>query len=346
MTGRSTRKPARWRSRAAIAIAATTAGLLGFTNLAQASTHRPGTAAHAMIVYKFATWNHPADAGLTSLQGANGHGVVVGYYGGGPLGRPDGRGASGQPDRGFLLYPPYGPSNYVNENFPGAAQTEVMGINNLGDTAGVAAAADGDDDGWLYWNKIWWLIHHPWPCLLCQPAPFQLDGVNNAGIGVGDLINPGGETVAVKVNHATDAVARIAVPGLADTVAAGINNTGSIVGFGTTGAAASRGAARTGSTFGWLLQGGHLTTLQFPGSSYTQALGINDHDEIVGDYRDGSGLTHGFVLLNPLSTPQWQTIDDPAAAGSTVVNGVNDTGDLVGSYIDSAGNTNGMLAVP
>jgi len=36
-------------------------------------------------------------------------------------------------------------------------------------------------------------------------------------------------------------------------------------------------------------------------------------------------------------------IDDPNAAGMTVVNGLNDHGQLVGFYLDSAGNTDGML---
>ena len=346
-------KPANWRFRAAIAVAATTAGLLGLPALAQATTRPPVTAAPAITAYKFATHNNPVDPGYNNLHGINSKGVIAGYYGSPPpppgqsdKGYPGGR-ELGQPDKGYLLYPPYGPSDYVNENFPGSAQTQVMGINNLGDTAGVAIAGDGDDDGWLLWNSAWWLIHHPWPCnALCEPVPYQAYGVDDAGIAVGDRTNPAGDSVAVRVNHATGAVATITVPGSVSSVATAINNDGDIVGTGTTGAAASRGAARAGSTFGWLLHDGHLTTLQFPGSSYTQALGINDHGEIVGDYRDSSGLTHGFVLTDPLSTLNWQTVDDPSGVGSTVVNGVNDAGELVGFYVDSAGNTNGMLAIP
>jgi hypothetical protein len=35
------------------------------------------------------------------------------------------------------------------------------------------------------------------------------------------------------------------------------------------------------------------TLLDFPGANLTEASGINDDDQVVGDYRDSSGF-HGF----------------------------------------------------
>ena len=37
-----------------------------------------------------------------------------------------------------------------------------------------------------------------------------------------------------------------------------------------------------------------VKALQFPGSSFTQALGINNHDEVVRSYTDGNGNMRGF----------------------------------------------------
>ncbi len=76
------------------------------------------------------------------------------------------------------------------------------------------------------------------------------------------------------------------------------------------------------------------------------ALGVNDHDEVVGTFTDGSGSnaqTHGFTW-----TPGggFTTVDDPHGMGTSTINGVNDAGELVGFYTDAAGNTDGLLATP
>ena len=64
---------------------------------------------------------------------------------------------------------------------------------------------------------------------------------------------------------------------------------------------------------------------------------MNDRDEVVGAYTDGTGSTatmHGFTW-----TPGggFTSVDDPHGAGTTTINGVSDNGDLVGFYVDSDG---------
>ena len=81
-----------------------------------------------------------------------------------------------------------------------------------------------------------------------------------------------------------------------------------------------------------------------PGSTSTQAFGINDLDEVVGSYVDAAGKTHGFSLTSPTTNGQFRTIDDPQGIGNTIVNGVNDKGQIVGFYTDSANKTIGLLA--
>jgi probable HAF family extracellular repeat protein len=46
---------------------------------------------------------------------------------------------------------------------------------------------------------------------------------------------------------------------------------------------------------GFLLDNGTYTTLDVPGSTSTQAWGINDSGEIVGTYADAGGGQHGFL---------------------------------------------------
>ena len=131
------------------------------------------------------------------------------------------------------------------------------------------------------------------------------------------------------------------VPGDAglSLTAAGISNAGDVSGFYTD---------ANGVTHGFLrLRSGRFTTLSVPGASATQALGVNDRDEVVGVYTVGSGAAatmHGFTWQPGRG---FQTVDDPHGAGTTTVNGVNDHGQLVGFYTEArAGNTDGFLASP
>jgi hypothetical protein len=75
------------------------------------------------------------------------------------------------------------------------------------------------------------------------------------------------------------------------------------------------------------------------------ALGVNDHDEVVGVYTPcNSTALDGFTW-----TPSggFTTVNDPNGVGTTTINGVNNNGDLVGFYTTDNGNiTNGMLATP
>lgn len=68
-------------------------------------------------------------------------------------------------------------------------------------------------------------------------------------------------------------------------------------------------------------------TLSFPGSTSTTAIGINNHNAVVGTYSLGTTGSHGFLWQNGNFT----TIDFPGAM-ITVANAINDNGDIVGSY--------------
>jgi uncharacterized membrane protein len=89
---------------------------------------------------------------------------------------------------------------------------------------------------------------------------------------------------------------------------------------------------------------GRVAVLSVPGSTSTQALGINDRDEVAGVYTDAMSNMHGFTWTPWGAHPT--LVDDPGAVGSSTINGVNDKGQLVGFYNDQAGNTHGFLATP
>ena len=75
---------------------------------------------------------------------------------------------------------------------------------------------------------------------------------------------------------------------------------------------------------------GTYTQIDYPGATLTVAAGINSAGDVVGEYQDTSGNSHGFLLSSGIYT----TIDDPDAPGAYAV-GINDLGQIVGttSYV-------------
>ncbi|HEY2502747.1 MAG TPA: hypothetical protein VGI68_15365, partial [Mycobacterium sp.] len=305
------------------------AGVAAFTVLPAAA--QAATTVHAATVgpntaYTYMTFNDQADPTFNQLLGINSHGVIAGYFG---------SGAAGHPNKGYTLSSPYGQANYTNENFPASKQTQVTGLNNLGDTVGFWVNGAATNRGFIEWNGVFTSYSDPnTPKSLGSVN--QLLGINNAGTAVGFYNDAKGHSHPYELNQATGVFTALKVPGVSST-ATGINTAGDVVGFSTI----------SGATSSWMLAGSQLTSFQFPGGSDTQAFGINDKNQIVGSYLDGTGVMHGFVLTDPTGpTSHWQSIDDPNGVGSTLVNGINKAGDLVGFYTDAAGNTDGFLAIP
>lgn len=287
-----------------------------------AATHR-GTPART---FTYTTLDDQSDPTFNQLLGINKHNVIAGYFG---------SGAPGHPNKGYIINPPYGQSNYVNENFPGSVQTQVTAINNKGDLAGFWVSGNNTNRGWVMWNGVFTSYKdHMTPKM--PGSVNQLLGLNDAGIAAGFYNDATGNSHAYTLDQRTGRFTAVKVPGASSAVASGINSAGVVVGFATS----------PSGTAGFLKQGNHLSTLQFPGGSDTQPFGVNDKDAVVGSYLDGSGVLHGFLVITPLTHARWTSIDDPNGVGSTVVNGVNDALDLVGFYTDPAGNTDGMLATP
>jgi hypothetical protein len=307
---------------------AVAAAILALSVLAASASAAPASPPDASANYAFMTLNNPADTTFNQLLGINEAGLIAGYYG---------SGMAGHPNKGYLL-PNDGAGAYENENFPGAAQTQVTGLNNVGVTVGFWADKKGDNSGFYTTGG-----HHfhtaDYPTNIpASPAVDQLLGVNDKGIAVGFYNDSKGNAHGYTYNIATHRYGKVAISGATSLTSAAINNQNDIAGFETNSGGTVEGFL--------LLSNGKLITLSVPGSSMTQAFGVNDGDEVVGDYQVGTGksaMTHGFIWAPGFG---FQNVDDPSGIGATTVNGVNDHGRLVGFYTDSAGNTDGFLATP
>jgi hypothetical protein len=290
---------------------------------------KPGTS----TAYTFHTYNNSSDPAFNQLLGVNKGGVIAGYFG---------SGASGHPNQGYLLLPG-GQGDYVNENFPGSAQTQVTGLNDTGTTVGFFANAAGANFGfYAVRGTQFHEVNFPTNDAASPPVD-QLLGVNDHGVAVGFYTNSQGSNRGYEYDIYTHRFSRVLVPGAPrmgkgpSLTAAAINNHGGVAGFYT---------AAGGTTDAFLkTAGGRFITLAYPGASMTQAFGVNDGGEVVGAYTVGTGnkaKTHGFTWT---SQRGFTRVDDPHGVGATTINGVNDAGDLVGFYTDAQGNTDGMVAL-
>ncbi len=330
MSQSKTERRAHRRARARrLAIAATTCALATGA-LAGPAIASGTTPPDASGNFAFSTIDNGHDLTFNQLLGINNEGLISGYFGSGmPM----------HPNKGYLLSPPYHPGSYTDENYPHSAQTQVTGLNNKGMTVGFWADKKGDNFG--FYHIIGSRRYHTVDFPTTDNASPQLDqllGVNDHGIAVGSYTDSKNNSHGYTYNINQHTFARVHVSGSSNVSATAINNLGDVAGFDTNAA---------GTTEAFLLpSGGRVIHLSYPGATSTQAFGVNDGDEVVGQYTVGTGMnaaTHGFVWAPGLG---FQNVDDPNGVGATTVNGVNDRGDLVGFYTDSAGNTDGMLAVP
>jgi hypothetical protein len=177
-------------------------------------------------------------------------------------------------------------------------------------------------------------------------------GINNAGQIVGTYYNPAGsghgylDSGGVFTGFDDPFASNPLATFNGGTQVNGINNTGEIVGE-------YRGG---GSGFGingfvqvpFVSANGGFITIDDPSSNqgYTEANGINDAGQVVGDYgvsipdpEGGNELQiNGFLLNGAVFT----TIDDPLGF-STTLTGINNAGIIVGFYTDASGISHGFV---
>ena len=106
-------------------------------------------------------------------------------------------------------------------------------------------------------------------------------------------------------------------------IATAINNPGQIVGWFCT----SDSDCANGNATSFLYAGGKFTLISFPGSTDTEAYGINDDGLIVGLYADAAGNTHGFLYdAGKITSFDYPGSDD------TEPFGINGDGGVVGTF--------------
>jgi hypothetical protein len=280
-------------------------------------------AINASANYSFTTLDNPADPTFNQLLGINDFGVIAGYFGSGTP-------AATHPNKGYRVAP-YSGASFTNENYPGSQQTQVIAINDWGNTVGFYANTAGANFGFLDEGGVMTSVSDP--NTTSKPAVNQLLGINNQGTAVGFYNNAKGNAHAYEWHRKTGAFTAIVPFGTSSATATAINDHGTVAGF---------YAEANGNTAGFIMKGTNDMSIEFPGSTNTQIFGLNNEGTVVGMYVGAHKQTHGFIY----SAGVYKTIDDPDGVGSTLVNGLNNLGTVVGFYTDAKGNTDGFVANP
>ena len=125
-------------------------------------------------------------------------------------------------------------------------------------------------------------------------------------------------------------------PGAAGlTVAWGVNRAGAVVGVYADADAIYHGFVRAPD--------GRLRTVDFPGSPYTQLMGINTRGDVVGFYQDPTDLIlKGFVLRGD----RFERVGPADAVNGSYPYRITDDGRIVGWYLDANWRSIGFVATP
>jgi hypothetical protein len=273
--------------------------------------------------YDFKTINAPADP-TTEILGINNLDKLCGFY--------------GDPHIGFVVRPPYTPTKFLKETYPGAKNTVVAAINNNDTIAGWYQDPGGEIYGFTEWQGIWTKYQDSHELHAGSDQVTVLLGLSDDDLAVGYYRDSEKLDHSFELTLPTGKYQAIKPPNAKSSAATGINGKGDIVGWLT---------LANGTTEGWLLKGGEFTVFQYPAAVATQPYALDWNDDIVGSYQDASSKTHGFVLTDPLASQSWTSVDDPDAnGGETVVAGINNHHTLVGYYQPPRGEINGFMATP
>src|SRR5262245_45977669 len=217
-------------------------------------------------------------------------------------------------------------------NISGLDNFSVLDINNTGQIIGLAPQIDSSVFGFLFDQGL--LTRLP----SCSHENVPTD-INDAGQivgtcrGAGVLPGPARGFLQDGSRFVT-----LDVPGPMplsnNTAVSGMNNAGQIVGS----YSPFMPLFSRDSSHGFLLDSGTFTTIDVPGASSTFAEAMNDMRQIVGFFKDITGVSHGFLW----DRGRFTVIDAPGAT-TTSASAINALGQIIGSFVDATGVSHGFL---
>ncbi len=216
--------------------------------------------------------------------------------------------------------------SFTTIDYSGDTFTQLLGINNQGVIAGYHGASV--NKGFTYVLKTKTFSNENFP----NSAQTQVIGINNSPAKtVGFFIDNGGRTNGFEARGGV--FMKVNFPGQPFNQLLGQNNFAQAAGYYSTKADGS------GPDHAYIYDenGGVFEVLTIPGSASAQATGINDLSNACGFFVDGSGVNHGWLLVQGTLTQ----LDFPASIGTQAL-GLNNKGVVVGTYGDTGNMTHGF----
>ncbi len=245
-------------------------------------------------------------ASSTTATGVNNHSDVVGYY------------SLGTSVHGFL----FSGGVFTTIDVPGAQATLTGGVNDSGDIVGHwfdQIAPGHNAHAFLRHSGAFTMFDYPGAI-----ATLAL-GINGAGVIAGNFVAADG-SVHGFIRQPDGTLAQFSPPAATNDSANGINYSGHIA-----------GDTGNGAT-GYIFANSSFQAFQVQGAA-TRANGINDLDQIAGNYLIPGSHPRGFFKdANNLFT-----VEVPGSI-ATSAQGVNNGGVIVGSFVDAAEKTHGFVA--
>jgi len=274
------------------------------------------TAAYTQVAFKFTGFDPPGSS-ETHAFAVNNSGNIAGYYKdssnlyvgfqrfkNGVFSKPlqkagDSLYLTGFNDSSVLTgyyYPPNSETSFtwakgVFTDFAYKSfQTQVDGINNKADLAGMYVETPSLYPGFLYIAASKKTITFS----ATGAAATFANGVNNKDVVVGSYTTtiPYGPFQGF-IRETNGSIANIGFPGATQTEPEQINDCSVIVGTFYDSA---------GLFHGFYGNVNQLIQLDYPGAAQTSVEGINNKLEITGSYIDSAGLRHGFLATPPVGT--------------------------------------------
>jgi hypothetical protein len=172
---------------------------------------------------------------------------------------------------------------------------QLLGVNDHDVAVGFYLNGSGISRGYTYNIKTnaFKLVTEPGAPTGGKAPNLSANAINNAGAVAGDYTASGG-TVDAFLKLPGGSFHKIAVPGASSTVALGLNDNDTVVGFYTDGS----GGTATTHGFIWRIGGSLTTNVDDPhGIGATTLNGINNEGDIVGFYVDSAGNTDGILAF-------------------------------------------------
>ncbi len=221
----------------------------------------------------------------------------------------------------LLAAPGWAQYTFSTVDFPGAAQTNLFAVNDLGQYVGASIDADGTNHA-IYFDGQSLSLLDP-SGVVGANFSFALS-LNRRGDIVGGYVDGAGTAHGFLYNGGN--VSTVDFPGSTGTFAFGINNLHEIIGI-------YADAAQNQHAF--LLKKGVFSTIDLAGGLLTVPFSINDLSEIVGQFENVASTTgHGYLALK---NGKFTTFDAPGAPpNSTFFISINNINRILGTWVDAS----------